>query len=86
MSEKNFEVEIDMPEQYDTDVYTDGKNCYLAQALKRMFPESDIKVSCVGVTDIDGDKFVPSDKTPFDSLICRKNLGNKFKIKMEIQK
>ncbi len=86
MTEKNFDVEIDMPEKYDNNVYTDSKNCYLAQALKKMFPESNIRVSCVGSTNIDGEIFEPSKETPFDSLICQKNLGNKFKIKMEFQR
>lgn len=84
MEVKNFEVEINMPERYDSNVYTDGENCYLAQALKKMFPEAKIDVSCVGISKIDGNEFTPSEKTPFDSMVCIDNVGKQFKIKMEL--
>ena len=80
---ENFEVVITMPEVFDEEIYLDGKDCYLAQALKNKFPESEINVSACGVTKIDGVWFKPLKKTPFDSEIIMNNLGNTLTITFE---
>ena len=78
-----FAVDITMPKVYSQDIYLDGKNCYLAQALKKKFPESEIRVWNNGNTQINNEWVSPLKETPFDANVVCDNLGNTLTIKFE---
>jgi len=80
---ENFEVSITLPNELDRDIYMDSNNCYLAQVLRKQFPDKEIKVVCVGYCGIDNVGYRPLKSTPFGSKVIQDNLGKTLTIKFE---
>jgi len=80
---ENFEVSITLPTINDGNYWVDD-NCYLAQALKKQFPDKHIKVYSHGFCKIDNVRYRPLENTPFNYNIVKQNLGKNLTIKFEM--
>ena len=80
---KKFEVEITMPEVYESEIYRSNTDCYLARVLREKFPDSKIEVYDSGDCRIDGVRYETLNETPFYGGVIQDNLGKTLTIKFK---